>query len=98
MGQYQKKVGQWGRQEMFNHHEQEICSELWKVFKKHYDDQTKEQAENALNELIEVCQKYDNSQFCRDMALAMNSQLMVRWKENHPEDQIDWEEDNGKTD
>lgn len=71
---------------MFNHHEQEICSELWKVFKEHYNDQTNEQAEEALSEFIRICNKYDSSAFCREMALAMNNQLMLRWNENHPKE------------
>lgn len=71
---------------MFNHHEQEICSELWSVFKKHYNDQTNEQAEEAFSKLIEICMKYNNSAFCREMALAMNNQLMIRWHENHPKE------------
>ena len=85
-GRQSKKWGSGAHTNMFNHHEQEICSKLWKVFKEHYNDQTNEQAEEALSEFIRICNKYDSSAFCREMALAMNNQLMLRWNENHPKE------------
>ena len=67
----------------FKHNEFEIQRDLWMVFKEHYDDQSQEDADQAFAELNEVCTRYEGSDFCLAMAVAMNDQLMRRWNENH---------------
>lgn len=67
----------------FKHNEFEIQRDLWLVFKEHYDDRSQEDADRAFAELNEVCTRYERSEFCLAMAVAMNDQLMRRWNENH---------------
>lgn len=68
---------------IFVHQEQEISTELWRYFKKHYNDTSEADQNRAFEEFNAICVKHKEDPFCNEMAEAMVKQLMRKWSEDH---------------